>query len=169
MVRVPKTHAVRAQGTLASGRRLRKAEREVKVAFRWALGAAVAIYALGGAAWLYFALLSPDPVPSAADASFVPFVRDFFHHVVALQPVAWALAVAAGELGLAALILFRRTRSAGLLIATVWQVFGAGVADGWPLILINLVIAGFQLGVLRYWLRRPAEPSYLHRVHVPAC
>jgi len=126
----------------------------LKALFRWGLAAAVGIYVLGAGAWFYFAFFDAGAVPSAADTSFVPVMRDFFHQVVSNQPAAWALAVAAGELALAVLILVSATRPAGLLLATAWQVFGAGLAMGWPLILANLVIAAGQFALLVYWLRR---------------
>jgi hypothetical protein len=126
----------------------------VRLRFRWGVVVTIGIYALGAAGWFYFAFVNSQAVPSAADSSFVPLIRDFFHQVVSLDPAAWALAVAVGELGLAALILFRATRPAGLLLATFWQVFGAGLAMGWPLILGNLVIAAFQLALFIIWLRQ---------------
>lgn len=123
-----------------------------KVLWTTGLGICVAIYALGADVWVYFASMNPTVVPSAADTSFVPFVPWFFHNVIGAAPAVWASAVAAGELAIAVLLIARKYRVAALILATLWQVFGAGVADGWPLGLINLVIAAGQVALLvHYW------------------
>jgi hypothetical protein len=123
----------------------------------WGIGVGiyVAVYVVGGAAWLYFAFFNPGVVPSSADTSFVPFVQWLFHHVVGAAPTAWSAAVAIGEFALAALLVSRKYRAAGLLLATLWQVFGAGVADGWPLGLLNLALGAGQVALLsHYWQSR---------------
>jgi len=129
------------------------------------LGVYVAVYVVGAAAWLYFALFNPGVVASSADTSFVPFVPWLFHNVIGTAPTAWALMVAIGELGLAVLLMTRRYRVAGLLLATLWQVFGAGIADGWPLGVINLILAAGQLALLFHYRRDSAiaVPRLRHR------
>jgi Na+-transporting NADH:ubiquinone oxidoreductase subunit NqrE len=126
----------------------------------WAtgLGIYVAIYALGAAVWLYFAVLNPGAVRSAADMSFVPLVPWIFHNVVGAAPSAWAFIIALGELSLAALLVTRRYRVAALVLATLWQVFGAGLAVGWPLGIINLLLAAGQI-VLLIQYGRHAPPA----------
>ena len=120
--------------------------------WRIGLGIYVAIYVAGSAAWFYFAFFKPSAVPGAADTSFLPFVPWLFHNVIGAAPAAWAAAVAVGELGIALLLLNRKYRATALVLATLWQVFGAGVADGWPLGLINLSLAAGQVVLLsHYW------------------
>lgn len=125
----------------------------------WAagLGIYVALYVVGAGVWFYFAFFNPSMVPGAADTSFVPFVPWFFHTFVAAAPAVWSVAVALGELMLAAMLVTKRFRVPGLLLATVWQVFVAGVADGWPLGALNLLIAAGQVGLLLHYWHRPAS------------
>jgi hypothetical protein len=132
----------------------------------WAIGLGiyVAVYVLGGAAWLYFAFFNSGVVASSADTSFVPFVPWLFHNVIGAAPAAWAAAVAVGELGVALLLLSRKYRARALVLATLWQVFGAGVADGWPLGLINVALAVGQVVLLSHYLPRRGGISRLWHV-----
>lgn len=140
--------------------------RTVQATNAWAIGLGiyVAIYLVGGAVWLHFAFFNPGVVASAADTSFVPFVPWLFHNVIGAAPTAWAAAIAVGELGIAVLLVSRKYRVTALVLATLWQVFGAGVADGWPLGLINLALALGQVTLLfHYWPRGGSAISRLRQ------